>query len=267
MAKKKKQKRGIYPRDLESAYARSFGKLIESINKDYIAELRKALKEEIADDIKNLNASDIILNSTPYRKVADRLKKLREKLFNKKLFKETLKNMNNVLDRLAGRTQRGILDQLKKADQPLPSLPLKANLPALETAIEQNVNLITSITEAQADELQDTVLKSVKGGSSPNMIIEEIEKISDNGRNYAEFVARDQLAKTQAAINQDMQTRAGFPGYIWRITNDSRVRPDHAEQADKFFLWTDPPLLKNGNLHPGEDYQCRCIAEPAFGPE
>ncbi|MBI5426784.1 MAG: hypothetical protein HZA02_00725 [Nitrospinae bacterium] len=46
--------------------------------------------------------------------------------------------------------------------------------------------------------------------------------------------------------------------YIWRTRRDSQVRSEHAEREGKVFDWNNPP--KGGN--PGEDYGCRCWAEP-----
>jgi len=254
-----------FPGDLESSYSEVFKKLVASINKEYTVLLRQVLKEEEIDLKKS--RGEIKLNSTLYRRVVDKLKKLREKLFNKSLFKQTLESMNNVMDRVAGRIERDIVKQFKKRKFPIPEVSLKAESAELKKAIERNVDLITRITTEQASVLSDTVEKAIKGGSNTDEIIKQVQEISDNGLNYAEFVARDQVAKAHGAINKDMQTRAGFPGYIWRATGDGRTRPDHNEQDGKFFYWDAPPLLKNGNFHPGEDYQCRCIAEPAFEPE
>lgn len=46
--------------------------------------------------------------------------------------------------------------------------------------------------------------------------------------------------------------------YIWRTQGDSRVRPSHAANDGRIFAWDDPP----GTGHPGEDFGCRCWAEP-----
>lgn len=50
--------------------------------------------------------------------------------------------------------------------------------------------------------------------------------------------------------------------YIWRSSGDSRVRSSHAVNNGKIFAWDNPP--ETG--HPGEDYGCRCRAEP-YTPE
>lgn len=46
--------------------------------------------------------------------------------------------------------------------------------------------------------------------------------------------------------------------YIWRTTGDDKVRSSHAANNGKIFSWNNPP--ETG--HPGEDYGCRCWAEP-----
>ncbi len=46
--------------------------------------------------------------------------------------------------------------------------------------------------------------------------------------------------------------------YVWRTRGDLQVRPSHIENNGKLFAWDNPP--ETG--HPGEDYGCRCVAEP-----
>ncbi|NOD90393.1 minor capsid protein [Ruegeria sp. HKCCD4315] len=48
--------------------------------------------------------------------------------------------------------------------------------------------------------------------------------------------------------------------YIWRTRRDGKVRSAHAEREGQIFSWDNPP--EGG--HPGEDYGCRCTAEPYF---
>lgn len=47
--------------------------------------------------------------------------------------------------------------------------------------------------------------------------------------------------------------------YIWRTRGDGKVRSRHAKFNGKVFSWNNPP---EGGYHPGEDYGCRCWAEP-----
>ncbi|MFI3242581.1 MAG: minor capsid protein [Alphaproteobacteria bacterium] len=45
--------------------------------------------------------------------------------------------------------------------------------------------------------------------------------------------------------------------YIWRTKSDEKVRSSHAQRDGKTFYWDNPP--EGG--HPGEAYNCRCVAE------
>ncbi len=46
--------------------------------------------------------------------------------------------------------------------------------------------------------------------------------------------------------------------YIWRTRGDNKVRAAHAANNGKLFAWDNPPPTR----HPGEDFGCRCTAEP-----
>jgi hypothetical protein len=50
------------------------------------------------------------------------------------------------------------------------------------------------------------------------------------------------------------------PNYIWRTRNDGKVRSSHADREGRVFSWDGPPV----GGHPGEDYNCRCTAEPYY---
>lgn len=51
------------------------------------------------------------------------------------------------------------------------------------------------------------------------------------------------------------------PSYVWRTREDEKVRPSHAANDGVIFAWDAPPTTG----HPGEDFGCRCIAEPYYG--
>ena len=51
--------------------------------------------------------------------------------------------------------------------------------------------------------------------------------------------------------------------YVWRTMQDEKVRPEHAEREGEVFCWDEEP--EGG--HPGEDYNCRCWAEPYVPPK
>jgi len=75
-----------------------------------------------------------------------------------------------------------------------------------------------------------------------------------------EYQAR--LLDVRAAILRKAQEeRTGY--YIWRTRGDGNVRPSHAANDGRIFSWDNPPATG----HPGEDYGCRCVAEPYIDPD
>jgi len=65
-------------------------------------------------------------------------------------------------------------------------------------------------------------------------------------------------------IQQERQQALGAETYIWRTSQDSRVRASHRALDGTIQRWDTPPIVdeKTGRrAHPGEDFQCRCRAE------
>lgn len=62
-------------------------------------------------------------------------------------------------------------------------------------------------------------------------------------------------------LMQSKQAETGMQ-YIWRTQEDDRVRSSHAANNGKIFSFDDPPSTGN----PGEDFGCRCWAEPIKTP-
>ena len=67
--------------------------------------------------------------------------------------------------------------------------------------------------------------------------------------------------RLKGVLSDDMQQNPE-DYYIWRTKGDDKVRGKHAEREGKIFNKHIPPECGN----PGEDYNCRCWAEP-YKPE
>ncbi len=63
-------------------------------------------------------------------------------------------------------------------------------------------------------------------------------------------------------LSNEEQQQEGYTHYIWHTQGDGKVRESHAVNNGKVFAWDNPPEVG----HPGEDYNCRCWAEP-YAPE
>ena len=102
-----------------------------------------------------------------------------------------------------------------------------------------------------------------------------LEDIFDLTRARAELIARDQVLKLNGNLNQEAQQRAGVDKYRWSTSHDGSVRddpkgrgdPNHADLDNTVHSWDDPPVTcerTGATNHPGQDYQCRCVAIPVL---
>jgi SPP1 gp7 family putative phage head morphogenesis protein len=121
-----------------------------------------------------------------------------------------------------------------------------------------NVEMIRSIDQRYFDEISGIVQRGLAAGTRPEQMAEDFEARYQVSRSRANLIARDQTAKLHGQLDRVRQTDLGIKHYIWRTAKDQRVRDEHAEREGEVFSWDDPP--EGG--HPGEDYQCRCYAEP-----
>ena len=84
--------------------------------------------------------------------------------------------------------------------------------------------------------------------------VEDMKEIDIAGKDVPNPKLNDILADDMQQNPEDY--------YIWRTKKDDKVRGAHAEREGKIFNKNVPP--EGGN--PGEDYNCRCWAEP-YRPE
>ncbi len=134
--------------------------------------------------------------------------------------------------------------------------------PWLEAALKdwaaENKDKITKLTESASTDVGTWVRRGVREGRRAEEIAKDIQDRFAVSKSYAKMLARDQVGKLNGNLTKARQTRLGVEKYIWRTAGDDRVRETHAANDGKTFSWDNPP--RTG--HPGEDYQCRCFAEP-----
>ena len=127
-----------------------------------------------------------------------------------------------------------------------------------------NVELITSLPEKVFGQVERKVERAVRNGTRVETLRKDLMNTYDIGRAKADLLARDQVGKLYGQLNRTRQESIGIATYIWRTVGDERVRKTHADLDGELQDWSDPPVTnEDGDTnHPGEDYQCRCTAEP-----
>ena len=137
----------------------------------------------------------------------------------------------------------------------------------LDYWVSQNVALIKTIPQEPLSGMREIVYEGYRNGRTTTAILKEIQRTYSTNKKHARLIARDQMAKLNADLTKRQQTDAGVEEYKWSDSRDARVRPRHKHLNGKTFRWDDPPVVdtKTGRrCHPGQDYQCRCVAIPVF---
>jgi len=133
--------------------------------------------------------------------------------------------------------------------------------PALDQAVKVNSELIKSLKGKAITEIADLAMDGIKTGRRVEAIQDAIIVKFGATKARAELIARDQVSKLNGDLTRMRQTEIGLKRYTWRTSLDERVRPTHRANEDHVFSWDDAPA---GTGHPGQDFQCRCTAEPLY---
>jgi SPP1 gp7 family putative phage head morphogenesis protein len=130
--------------------------------------------------------------------------------------------------------------------------------PMIDAKVRENVSLIKSIPSEQFAKIEKLVYQNtIQGRTSALSLQQEIKKLGDITDARAKFIARDQTAKINSAINTERNLSLGIEEYRWMTSKDGRVRDTHKRKQGQVFRFDTAPA---GTGHPGEDYQCRCTA-------
>lgn len=127
------------------------------------------------------------------------------------------------------------LDVLKNGEVP------KSTLNALKQDIANN---------RASKEIKD-IVKSIENGTYTQNDINNLQKWLTK-RN--ENLARNETGNLYAQECKDLMIENGIEHFVWHTMKDDRVRPEHAEREGLVFSINDEL--------PGEDFNCRCWAEP-----
>lgn len=138
--------------------------------------------------------------------------------------------------------------------------------------IKEQSSLASNAFREHFDRVQKIVTDGLSKGLKYQNIASQIQNATGISERRAEFWAKDQTGKFFSQQNKLRQANAGFPGFIWRTQKDSKVRDSHSHVADKFYKWGELPFVNRkgalpARLAPGDDYRCRCWAEPSWGPD
>lgn len=154
-------------------------------------------------------------------------------------------NTSVTADKLMDIRQQRIVDTIKNYNRNLDVLKNgevpKSTLNALKQDIANN---------RASKEIKD-IVKSIENGTYTQNDINNLQKWL-NRRN--ENLARNETGNLYAQEVKDLMIENSIEHFVWHTMKDDRVRPEHAEREGLIFSINDEL--------PGEDFNCRCWAEP-----
>nr|DAY67406.1 MAG TPA: Minor capsid component [Caudoviricetes sp.] len=135
--------------------------------------------------------------------------------------------------------------------------------------------LINSIVSTYTDKLGTIISNAVQRGSLYKDVYADVKHLYDITDNRAKFIARNEIGNLNAITTKNRQKEAGINCYEWSTSRDERVRESHREKEGNLYYWNrSTPREINGRkvypspaLHPGMDYNCRCVAIPIIDTE
>lgn len=143
---------------------------------------------------------------------------------------------------------------------------------ALEIATEYNASLIRSHAAQFKERINSTIMNSVQSGvRSTNLITQMMEDFGVSF-NKAKFLARDQTSKMNGDLSRIRAESVGAKTYIWSGSLDERERKSHRVMEGKLCKYSDPTVYSDDGgktwkkrkaiggveLHPSQDFSCRC---------
>lgn len=135
-------------------------------------------------------------------------------------------------------------------------------IPEQEAFTKENASLIKGISEEEVSDIEQLVFRMVRAGDSPGTIRDAIQEVMAASKSRAQLIGRDQVSKFNARLTQQRQAQLGVTEYIWRTSDDERVRPSHQALDDTVQKWSEPPVTvvsgkrAGARNHPGQDIQC-----------
>lgn len=136
--------------------------------------------------------------------------------------------------------------------------------------IDRNAKIIRSMPFDLAGQATRYIqAETVKGKRHEQIAKELLEKFPKMTASKTATIARTEASKSHTALIQARADRLGIAWYVWRTSQDGRVRDSHKNMAGVLCRFDTPPspeLLageKNvGAYNAGEIYNCRCYPEP-----
>ena len=141
----------------------------------------------------------------------------------------------------------------------------------VNSLIDRNAFYITSAPLDISRSIVKKALKMQQNGMRASEVAKRIKKLApDIAKSRIDMIARTEVSKSSTALTRAQSYEVGIEWYLWKTSEDGRVRSSHRHMQDVLIRWTDPPSpealigIKStlGKYNSGESPNCRCYPEP-----
>ena len=143
---------------------------------------------------------------------------------------------------------------------------------AFNQRITENAQLIKTLPLNIAEMVNSRVSEFSMQGLRASEIADMLKGMTAQyTKSRIETIARTETSKAQSALIEARSRDMGFNWYIWRTSEDARVRSSHAHMDKVLVNWNDAPapevlngMKSEGHYHAGNIYNCRCSPRPVL---
>ena len=271
LPRRRKPPKQLYPMAIERSYYASIMRLLSPMLK----EVRERLIPAIPGIIEQYKAetkvdAKIKTDAVTY---GEKISRVISNIRIGTTIQMTDTNIRKTVDGVANQANKFNKNQIDKQFETVLGIPvLRAERwlePQVAGFVETNVALIKSIPEEHLKRVEQMVRAGVESGESTRTLTKKVReqffgydtakgKVKSKVHKQAKLISRDQIGKYNSKLTELRQTEAGVKKYIWRTSDDERVRDLHNELDGNTYSWDDPPISGTGGeaLHPGMPIQC-----------
>lgn len=160
--------------------------------------------------------------------------------------------------------------ELRKQLNPVAIVPKLTDSQRARIAEDYTTNLqlyIKDWTEKQIIKMRKEVQELALKGARQDQVIEMLKENYGQSQSKAKFLARQETSLMLSKFRQTRYEQSGVEEYVWQCVVGSPkhpVRPQHKKLDGTRQRWDNPPITneKGERNHPGEDFNCRCVARP-----
>ena len=137
--------------------------------------------------------------------------------------------------------------------------------------VEENAQLIKSLPRGLAEKATEFILQREQEGVRASEIAEELRPhLTHLSRSRVNLIARTETRKASTALTQARSEDLNLDAYVWRTSQDQRVRLSHRKMEDVIVFWSEAPQPERlahekqvlQPYHAGNVFNCRCYPEP-----